>query len=309
MVSEGHIELVAPIIAASARSGTLLVARAERPLTEIERRTVERSALMASLVMLRRNALADAEERVRGEVATELLEGAVSRAGGLRRAVARGYPVDGPWSLLTLPCSLEDRPRLLARLRVRADWLVASSPLGVTVLAPMRAGLDPGESDAMATARGVQSAAGASAPLIVASSQASLEAAAVAAPEIWQVAQLADGLGIGRGVIDAAMLAPYALVFDGDGARLAAFVGSMLAPLHEWDRAHGATLLDTLTTLFDERWSLTSAARVLHVHLNTVKQRVQRLRLLFGEDLDRPEARFRLELAVRIERARRAAAP
>ena len=304
VIPTGGIELVVSIIAATSRSQAMLIARGEHPLTPVERRTVERSALTAALVMLRSNALADAEEWVRGEVATEVLEGAANRVTGLRRAAARGYPVDQSWVLVALPCDPDERPRLLSRLRIRTDWLVATAPLGVTVLAPELTVREAEGTEALTTAREVGDFAGPGSGLVVASGRASLEEAAVAAPAVWQTVQLARGLGINSGVIDAATLAPYSLLFEGDGGRIAAFVDSMLAPVIAWDSTHGSALLDTLGVLFDERWSLASAARTLHVHLNTVKQRMQRLRALLDEDPDRPEARFRLELAVRIERAR-----
>ena len=309
-VADGTIELVAPVVATTARSGALLVARGEQALTPIERRTVERSALITALVMLRHNALADAEERVRGEVAAEILDGTSARADGLRRADARGYVTTGAWTIAVVPCALEDRARVLSRLRARADWLSAPAASGVAVLAPTASRSEADDQireRADTEAARVQQLVGAGAPLVLASVCDGLGEAADMAPDLWQTARLALGLGIGQGAIDAATLAPYAALFDGDGLRLAAFVDSMLAPVKDWDRAHGAELMQSLAALFDERWSLTAAARSLHIHLNTMKQRMQRLRALLGDDLDRPESRFRLELALRIENARVAA--
>lgn len=80
-----------------------------------------------------------------------------------------------------------------------------------------------------------------------------------------------------------------------------AFADTMLRPLREWEQTRGTPLLATLTALFEHQWSLAATARALHLHLNTLKQRVQRLELLLGDELQQPEGRFRLELAVRIE--------
>jgi DNA-binding PucR family transcriptional regulator len=41
-------------------------------------------------------------------------------------------------------------------------------------------------------------------------------------------------------------------------------------------------------------------AAELHVHPQTVRYRLRKLRDLFGEALDDPEARFELETAVRV---------
>ena len=40
-------------------------------------------------------------------------------------------------------------------------------------------------------------------------------------------------------------------------------------------------------------------ARELHVHAQTVRYRLDQLRELFGDDLEDPDARFELSLAVR----------
>ncbi|MFD5213864.1 helix-turn-helix domain-containing protein [Microbacterium sp. NPDC058345] len=296
VLDEGPIELVAPVIDATETPGALIVERADTPLTPVERRTVERSALTAALVLLRRDALADAEERVRGELATELLSGTARREPALMRAAARGYPVAETWTAAAVRCPPESRPRLLSRFRRRADWLVTADGDGIAVLAPGRPERAAGA---------VREAAGQERLLLVIASGGDLGDAADALRGAWPAARLAHGLGITEGVMDAAVLAPYALLFDGDGTRLAQFVDRMLHPVVRWDAAKGTTLFATLVALFDAQWSLASAARVLHVHVNTLKQRVGRLRELLGTALDPGEARFRLEMAVRVERARR----
>ncbi|MFD5224232.1 helix-turn-helix domain-containing protein [Microbacterium sp. NPDC058342] len=296
VLEDGPIELVAPVIDATETPGALVVERGPTALTPVERRTVERSALTAALVLLRRDALADAEERVRGELATELLSDTVRREPALKRAAARGYPVDGSWTAVAVRCAPDSRARLLSRLRLRADWLVAADGDGVAVLTP-------GPSEQAAGA--VREAAGAESVLVVTTSGDDLGEAADALPGAWEAARLAHGLGITAGMLDAATLAPYALLFDGDGTRLAQFIDRMLQPLVRWDAAKSTTLFETLVALFDAQWSMAAAARTLHVHVNTLKQRVGRIRKLLGTALDSGEARFRLEMAVRAEQARR----
>ncbi|MFC4138595.1 MULTISPECIES: helix-turn-helix domain-containing protein [unclassified Microbacterium] len=292
-------ELIAPVATASTRPGALLVERGERLLTAVERRTVERSALTAALLVLRRDALADAEDRVRGELAIEVLDSSPDRrASGLLRATAHGYPVRKGWSVLAIPAEGDERNRIRSRLRSRDGWLVATLPAGVVVMIPAaRNGADHAVHEAVHAVE---------VPFAVVATASSLGDAAAAADEAWRTCRLASGLGAASGVVDATAFAPYALLFDGDGARMSAYVAEMLGPLLAWDEQHGTGLLDTLAALFDEHWSLAAAARRLHVHLNTLKQRVQRMRVLLGAGLDRPEERFRLELAVRIEGARRA---
>ncbi|HET8681140.1 MAG TPA: helix-turn-helix domain-containing protein, partial [Micromonosporaceae bacterium] len=46
------------------------------------------------------------------------------------------------------------------------------------------------------------------------------------------------------------------------------------------------------------------AAEVLHVHVNTVTQRLERLTTLLGEGWQRPERALELQLALRLHRLR-----
>lgn len=296
VIGSGPVELVAPVIDATEMPGALLVERGATALTEVERRTVERSALTAALVLLRRDALRDAEEQVRGELALELLADAARREPALLRAAARGLPTESSWTTLAVGCAPELRPRLLSRLRMQRDWLVAADGDGLAVLAP---------DSAQETLQRLRAAASGELGLIVVSGGSTLAAAADAASGAWQASRLARGLGMVGGEMDAAVLAPYALLFGDDGARLTRFAESMLEPVFRWDAGKGTALFDTLVALCDAHWSSASAARALHVHVNTLKQRTARLNALLGPALAPGEARFRLEMAVRIEKARR----
>jgi GAF domain-containing protein len=296
-LESGQIELIAPVIDATEMPGALLVERGAAALTEVERRTVERSALTAALVLLRRDALRDAEEQVRGELALEVLADAARRERALLRVAARGLPTEHPWTTLAIGCAPELRPRLLSRLRMHRGWLVAADGDGLTVLAPASAQVTP--------RRLSEAAPPGELGLIVVSGGPTLATAADAASSAWQASRLARGLGIIDGEMDAAVLAPYALLFGDDGAKLARFAESMLEPVIRWDADKGTALFATLVALCDAHWSSASAARALHVHVNTLKQRTSRLHALLGAAVAPGEARFRLEMAVRIENARR----
>ncbi len=292
-LDDGPISFVAPVVTAAERAGALLIRRSGRDLSPVERRTIERSASTLALLMLRRDALADAEEQVRGELAAELLDTPARRRAAVRRAASRGLGVDEPWIALAVPADAESRRRISERARRRAHALVAPHPDGITVLLPGAHAVDL-----------EMLLVDLSAPVAAVASADGLDAAAAQAESLWRSARIAQGLGL-TGAVTGSVLAPYALLFDGDAARLRGFVDGMLGPVLEWDEARGTDLFETLSALFDAHWSPVAAARSLQVHASTVKQRLQRLRLLLADDLDSGEARFRLELALRIERARR----
>jgi hypothetical protein len=85
------------------------------------------------------------------------------------------------------------------------------------------------------------------------------------------------------------------------GAELAA---TRLAPLHGLPEAQRERLTDTLAAWLDRPGQVQAVAGTLGVHPQTVRYRLGRLRELFGERLDDPEARFELALALRVARMR-----
>ncbi|TDE28577.1 PucR family transcriptional regulator [Actinomadura sp. 6K520] len=74
----------------------------------------------------------------------------------------------------------------------------------------------------------------------------------------------------------------------------------LLDPLHEYDRVHGADLVRTLETWLQDSGSWTRCAERLHLHVNSVRYRIQRVQDLTGRDLSRPEDRVDFFLALRL---------
>ena len=83
-------------------------------------------------------------------------------------------------------------------------------------------------------------------------------------------------------------------------ARVAAdLAASRLAPLAELPDGPRARLTETLAAWLDRPGQVQAVAAALDVHPQTVRYRVARLRELFGERLEDPDARFDLMLALR----------
>lgn len=73
-----------------------------------------------------------------------------------------------------------------------------------------------------------------------------------------------------------------------------------LAPLEPLTPAARDRMTETLRAYLDHRGNAPAMAEALHVHPQTVRYRLKKLRDLFGESLEDPEARFELETAVRV---------
>ena len=93
------------------------------------------------------------------------------------------------------------------------------------------------------------------------------------------------------------------LVVLSDEALAVGLMGARLAPLLELPDAERDRLVETLAAWLAHQRHVPGIAAELHVHPQTVRYRVNRLRELLGDALDDPGGRFELELALRIRRA------
>ncbi|MGA2471026.1 MAG: helix-turn-helix domain-containing protein [Solirubrobacteraceae bacterium] len=90
-----------------------------------------------------------------------------------------------------------------------------------------------------------------------------------------------------------------ALALFADTVLLRELAEQRLAPLEGLTPAARARLEATLLAWLRWQGNVPAVAGELHVHPQTVRYRLARLRECFGEQLDQPDARFELELALR----------
>ena len=84
-----------------------------------------------------------------------------------------------------------------------------------------------------------------------------------------------------------------------------ALVRAVIGRLLDYDARHHGDLVRTVEVLADCGWSASRAARRLFLLRNSVLYRRARVAEITGRDLDDPEQRLLLHLAVRLHRARR----
>lgn len=78
------------------------------------------------------------------------------------------------------------------------------------------------------------------------------------------------------------------------------FYDDIIAPIDEYDKDHSGHLLETLTTYFDQNYSLTDTAKTLFVHVNTLKYRLQKVEDLSGCSLNESEGRLHLQFGLKL---------
>ena len=77
------------------------------------------------------------------------------------------------------------------------------------------------------------------------------------------------------------------------------FVDELLGPLLEYAQSRDTPLLETLEALSSARWVRRAAARQLGIHINSMTYRVERIQALTGLQLDDPETRVAISIALR----------
>lgn len=104
-----------------------------------------------------------------------------------------------------------------------------------------------------------------------------------------------------RGVVGLGDFGPYGFLFESSGSLDARrFVVSVLGPLIEHDREHGSSYLKTADRFVAVGGRYQAAAGCLHVHVSTLRYRLQRIQDLTGWDFDDDETRFKVQLAFKL---------
>jgi DNA-binding PucR family transcriptional regulator len=80
------------------------------------------------------------------------------------------------------------------------------------------------------------------------------------------------------------------------------YVRSLLGPVLEYDDRKGSKLVRTLEEYFATGGNLTRTGEALHVHVNTVTQRLDRVTRLLGKGWQEPERQLEVQLALRLHK-------
>ncbi|MGP3770411.1 helix-turn-helix domain-containing protein [Streptomyces sp. SDT5-1] len=305
-------------VAAVAAGGELLgalVLRGHPGLDPVDQRTLERAAMVTSLLLLARRSAADAEQRVRGELLDDLLDGRDRDPRLLRERAERLHAdLDATHVVLAArPESTGDAEQEAAarrRLWSAANHLAATRhglaaardggtvlllPAGATEASALAAHVAGRLSDAIHESVTV----GASAPVGGLAERTERAGAAYAeAHRCLDALRLLGRTGQGAAAEDFGFLG----LLLADSRDVAGFVSRTIGEVVTYDERRGTDLLRTLDAYFASGMSPARTKDALHVHVNTVAQRLERIGRLLGEDWQTPERALEIQLALRLHR-------
>ncbi|MEV8059558.1 GAF domain-containing protein [Streptomyces antimycoticus] len=371
-VRDGEEDWVAAVSAGGELLGALVL-RGHPRLDPMDQRTLERAAMVTSLLQLARRSAGEAEQRVRGELLDDLLDTPDREPRLLRERAARlradldtphvvlaagieapdtGTPAAGPGAAHgsgpggahgsgpggahgSGPGGIsgsrsggaygggsggapaedaEGRRRLwsaASHLAVTRHGLAATRDGGTVLLLPLADG-DTADALARRTARQLGTAVhaavtvGASAPVPAPAARPGEVAAGYAeARRCLAALRVLGRAGEGAAAEDFGFLG---LLLAGtregapDGTGVQDFVTRTVGAVIDYDERRGTELIRTLDAYFAGGMSPARTKDALHVHVNTVAQRLERVGRLLGPDWQSPARSLEIQLALRLHR-------
>ncbi|WP_455358783.1 helix-turn-helix domain-containing protein [Streptomyces sp. SYSU K21746] len=312
------LPLPAPAVAASRASGRAVpvngtwvcavlagpellgsIALTGRPdLADADRLLFERASVVTALLLLLRRSVAETEDRVRGELLNDLLAATGDATSLATRARRLRVDLGRPQAVFVAHSETASRHRLLAAAARSAralDGLAGLHHGHVVLVMPTR---DPGAA-AHALAAELGKAVAADVTVGAAGADtgpAGLPAAHAEAHRCLSALRALGRTGHGGAMTDLGFIG----VLLGDQAGVAGYVQKTLGPVLAYDAERGTDLTGTLDAYFAQSGSLTKTKTALHVHVNTVVQRLDRIARLLGQDWNTPARALELQLALRL---------
>jgi purine catabolism regulator len=313
----GLARLVSPIITKDIGRGYLSIVGRDNDLDDVDLLVAEHGAAACALEMAKAKAISETEKRLRGTFLDRLLIGDVSQ----QEAVRQGERFDHDMTQTHISIVLRWQPHdkgvpSLRRLETIVNGVVSSQRAKALVWLRERENevlvfhatdvqnpIDTSTKLAQALSSEIQRqypqnkvALGLGQPAKDITNWRTSYRDAVQAMELGMRLQTDAPLYIGD-------LGVYQLILSlGDREKLIAFKEKTLGSLEEYDLKQHADLIKTLEAFFACHGNLSQTAEMLIVHRNTLLYRMNRINEIAEIDLNRPETRLALHLALTIRR-------
>lgn len=296
---------VTPVVAAGNHLATLVYFG--REVCDADLRTLERTAMVTALLLLNERAMDEANNRIRGELLAEALLPVLGDPNGLRRRAALiGVDLNAPHIVAAVAIPHHRRARLAAKAMFKAQSVHGLMCIRDDHLVMLIPGTDADAVSAGLAHRfgndiGAAVTVGGAGPV---TDPGDIAAAAQMARKCLAVLQALGRAGEG---VSSHQLGAYGLLLNGvDGIDINEFIESVVGPVLAYDGERRTELLATLEAYFAEGGHAKRAAAALHLHVNTLYQRLDRLDDILGPDWRTGDKLLQVHLALKLRRLRSA---
>jgi len=302
---EGHEVWVVPVRAGEERFGRLWFA-VPPPIVEPDVRTLERTAQTAALLQLMERQTTIVEQQLRGELMDDLLADREPDWEVFERRAQRSGLVDFSTTHVAFVVSATSGTPRSQLLRACAGFCSRSGGLATEYAGNAVMLVPHTDVDAAVEAMrhtlpvllGAPVTAGAAGPAT------SARDVRVLYQEALRCHRLLVALGRAGQVATIEDLGTLGVILEGTSRSLVLrLVEDNLGALLRYDRDNNALLVETLATFFAEGQNPRASASKLHVHPNTVYQRLERIDQVLGHnDWRRPQGALEMQLALQFHR-------
>lgn len=313
---------VAHVRAGSDLLGLLAVGVGEQAVdAEGRRRALEHGSTVLALELSKERAAAEVERRLRGDLVEEVLAGGLEADEAervARQAERLGHRLPHrAWVVVLEPDDDQTEANLAARgqqdrLDAALSGLIRSRLPGALTLvrsasavflvpdetAPDLAAVEKLAAQVLAAAAPVMKPGTASVGIgNLANGPSELARSHLEARQSLRLTRRAGGKGR---IASYRSLGAFRLLLEVQSPEaLRRFVHELLGPLLDYAQSRDTPLLETLEALSAARWIRRAAARQLGIHINSMSYRVERIEALTGLQLDDPETRVAVSIALR----------
>nr|WP_083939635.1 GAF domain-containing protein [Nocardiopsis chromatogenes] len=298
-VVQGERVCAAPVMAGGEPLGTLVLEGVRLDAADL--RILERAAMVIALLLVVRRSASEAEHRVRTALLDALLDGpGTDGADGawadtLRHRAARlGVDLDAPHEAVTAEAPGAHAGRLASAALHLAETggglAGARGPVTVLVLP---------HGEGAAAAKALSAAVNAQVTAGVAETRPGPAGVREAFAEARRCLRALTALGRRGEVARPEDLGFLGLLLGGD-RDVRGFVEATLGPVIAYDAEKGTALTETLRAYYAHGGSPAKAKDALHVHVNTVTQRLDRVGRLLGRDWQTPQRALEIQTALRL---------
>jgi purine catabolism regulator len=296
--TDAAARIVCPIRLKGELVGVVWIIESKEPLGELDMRAAEHAAVVAALIIVNQRRLAMLEARLGSSFLDSILEGHFDNSPhGVERARLLDFNLDDSYRVCIvvveerLPLSQEGiqrrdslAERLKQRIHRRGSASMVSTRLNQIVVA-LPANLDPTLISSCLPPR----------KALVGIGRARVGPKGVRQSYL-EVNSLLPYINPGEVKRYEELLLPRVLA--GDAEAQAGFVEDLLGPIR---RVRGGDVIaDSVLQLAEHGFKRARTAAALGIHPNTLRYRIERGCALAGLDLQTPETRFRLQLAVQL---------
>lgn len=311
----GVARLVAPVITKGVGRGYLSIIGREGNLDEVDQLVCEHGAAACALEMAKQKAVNETEKRLRGTFLDRLLLGDVSQQEAIRQGERFQHDMTQTHIAFVLSWRGASRPSL-RRLETTVNTIIASRAASALVWTREKEAqvvvfhatdyADPVD-HSMELSNAFSQELNRAYPqfsIAIGLGQVARDINgwrssyrdAVQAMELAERLQTDSPLYIGD-------LGVYQLILSlSDKDKLSDFCEHTLGLLLDYDMRQNADLIKTLEAFFNCHGNLSQTAESLIVHRNTLLYRMNRINEIAGIDMNRPETRLALHLALTIRR-------